>query len=163
MTDAEIILGLGRLGIDKDSYRVLTFLPLVQVAWADGKVQEAERKIIEGTAARHGCTEGTAGDVLHGGLSECPSDRYLGRARQLLISLAHKQRGLGADVQVAEVADLVDLCEDVAEAAGGLFDVFPVHVLERRAITEIMAELGVPPDACLNVLGDDWKDLLDGG
>ena len=162
MTDAEIILGLGRLGIDKDSYRVLTFLPLVQVAWADGKVQEAEREIIEGTAARHGCAEGAAGEVLHGWLSECPSDRYFARARQLLLALAHKQRGLGADVQMAEVADLVDLCEDVAEAAGGLFGVFSVHVQERRAITEIMSEIGVPPDASLDVLGDDWKNLREG-
>ena len=79
------------------------------------------------------------------------------------MALAHKQRGLGSDVQVAEVADLVDLCEDVAEAAGGPFGVFPVHVVERRAIIELMAEVGVPPDAGLNVSGDAWKDLLDGG
>lgn len=159
MTDAEIVLGLGRLGIDRDSYRVLTFLPLVQVAWADGKVQKAERAIILDTAARHGCTEGRAAAVLGGWLAVCPSDRYFARARELLVALAHKQRGLGADLQMAEVADLVDLCEDVAHAAGGLFGVFPVHVQERRAITEIMGAIGVPPDTALNVLGEDWKDL----
>ncbi len=159
MTDAEIILGLGRLGVDRDSYRVLTFLPLVQVAWADGKIQPAERRIIEGTAARYGCAEGRAGDVLKRWLTERPGDRFFTRGRQLLVALAHKHRGLGAEIQMAEVADLVDLCEDVAHAAGGLFGLFPVHVQERRAITEIMSEIGVPPDTSLNVMGQDWADL----
>ncbi len=159
MTDAEITLGLGRLGIDKASYRVLTFLPLVQVAWADGRIQDAERKIILDTAARHGCAEGPGAEVLHGWLTDRPSDRYFARGRQLLLALAHKRRGLGADLQMRDVADLVDLCEDVAHAAGGLFGVFPVHVQERRAITEIMGEIGVPPDTSLDVLGADWEGL----
>jgi hypothetical protein len=152
-------MGLGRLGIDKDSYQLLTFLPLIQVAWADGRIQKAERTIIVDVAERYGCTKGPAAAILEGWLIKRPSSRFFARARELLMALAHKKRGIGADIRIKDVAELVDLCEDVARAAGGLFGFFPVHVNERRAIAEIMDEIGVPPSALIDVLGDDWKDL----
>ena len=159
MTDAEIVLGLGRLGIDKDSYEVLILLPLVQVAWADGKIQKAERKLIVDIAARNGLAEGPARELFVGWLEKRPTDRYFARARHLLMALAHRERGLGSSVKLEQVADLIDLCEEVARAAGGLFGAFPVHVNERRTITEIVDEIGVPPTAPLEVLSSDWADL----
>ena len=36
---------MDRLGIDKESFRALGLLPLVHVAWADGKVQMGETSV----------------------------------------------------------------------------------------------------------------------
>ena len=46
MTDSHIRESLKALGMDRTSFRALPLLPLIQVAWADGEVQEEERNLI---------------------------------------------------------------------------------------------------------------------
>ena len=45
---------LQELKVPREAYRVVSLLPLVYVAWADGKVQKAERDVILRIAREQG-------------------------------------------------------------------------------------------------------------
>jgi hypothetical protein len=99
--------GLGLLGL----------VPLVKVAWAEGRVTRRERALIEQAARLHGVEAGgAAGRLLSGWLDARPSreffDQSLARLRSLL-------RALPGDGRDAATLDLLSLCTQVAEASGG--------------------------------------------
>jgi hypothetical protein len=54
MKGTALSAALDELGVDRDNFRVLALLPLVYVAWADGKVQSAERSLIHRLAKLNG-------------------------------------------------------------------------------------------------------------
>jgi uncharacterized tellurite resistance protein B-like protein len=69
MRDEAIIDALQSLGIDRASYKVIALLPLVEMAWADGKVQEEERRLILRIASNHGRLGGEGLRVLENWLA----------------------------------------------------------------------------------------------
>lgn len=164
MTDEELITELQALGIDKYSYRLIALLPLVQVAWADGTVQEAERTRILGIASSNGMLDGRYGDIVRGWLTTRPSDEQLERGRRLLVALVHRHRGIGAELSPDTLEAVQQRCEEIARAAGGLFDlVFTVDPSERAAIKEIAESMSVESNRILNDLpspdGGSFEDL----
>jgi tellurite resistance protein len=60
---------LAELKIPREAYRVVMLLPLVYVAWADGKIQSQERKLIMRIAEERGLLD-------HGGLLGLRSARH---------------------------------------------------------------------------------------
>lgn len=139
---------LTHLGIDEHSHRALALLPLVQVAWADGTVQEEERALISDLATErfHLGEEGRR--VLANWLHYPPSATYLECGREALLALASRApKGLDPGV----LADVVVLSEQVAAAAGGFFGLRKVDASERGALAEIAAALSV-------ARGTAWRD-----
>lgn len=68
---------LQRLGIDREGHQVVSLLPLVRVAWADGAIHEAERTEIMAVATSMGWLAGNAREVLDRWLTTQPtSDVY---------------------------------------------------------------------------------------
>lgn len=63
---------LAELKIPRDAYRLVTLLPLVHVAWADGKIQREERKLILQIAADRGFLENAGRETLEHWLSVAP-------------------------------------------------------------------------------------------
>jgi len=145
MNDSDIKDGLKLLGIDEHSYKALALLPLVEVAWADGRVQRKERNIILKVAKENGYLEGAGEQLLKGWLKESPKVIYYERARRLLVAIVHQEDGIGADLDIEALTDLVDYCEVIARSAGGFFGIFPMHVREKAAITEICDAIALPP------------------
>lgn len=142
MTDAELLTELHGLGIDAESHRVVCLLPLIQVAWADGTVQRAERTRIVAIAEGHGMLGGDGARILAGWLSAAPTESYLERGRRALRELVHHEHPLGRDITAETLDTLVSYCEEVARASGGLFGmVWSVDERERRALVEIAREL----------------------
>ena len=47
---------LAELKIPRENYRLVMLLPMVYVAWADGRIQSAERKLILQIASDRGCS-----------------------------------------------------------------------------------------------------------
>ena len=78
MSDA-ILHELHFLGVDETSVEVLALLPLIQVAWADGEVQEQERETIL-ALARERYHLGGGRRAAPGGLAVAPPFRRLPRA-----------------------------------------------------------------------------------
>jgi hypothetical protein len=165
MTEAELRTELASLGIPADRWRLVALLPLVQVAWADERVQRAEREIILTIANQHGVLGGEGSEILNGWLTTPPSADLLRRARRLLVALVERHRGLGSDAPMGLISELREQCEEVAEAAGGLLGlVWTIDPREAAALDEIRRALSLP--ASLAPYSDDlprppggWSDL----
>jgi prepilin-type processing-associated H-X9-DG protein len=125
---------LQALGVDADTWHVVGLLPLVQVAWADGHVHDAERKSIMDRARAGMPLDEHALRLVEGWLTWRPSPAYFARGQEVLRTLA--ARGVTS-------GDVRSGCEAVAEAAGGVFGRFGrVSAEERAVIDAVVASLG---------------------
>jgi len=144
MTDEELLEELHFLGIDEGSYMVVALLPLVQVGWADGRIQSKEHAVIEGAARQRGLLAGDGARILHSWLSHPPTYEYQERGRQVLVELARRRGDMGQEFTLDTLDEILELCEAVAAAAGGLFGIIGrVEDSEREAIAEIAHSLDV--------------------
>jgi hypothetical protein len=112
---------LRELKVPREAYRVVSLLPLVYVAWADGKIQKSEREVILRIARENGLLAHGGEDALARWLSDPPSRQQLRTDLAALNELARKDQGAltggsGAD----EEQLLLAWCQDVADAAGGM-------------------------------------------
>lgn len=149
MDDLELRAHLRALGVDEHSWPAVAFLPLVQVAWADGEVQDAERAHI-GRLLDAAALPGDGAELVRSWLNHRPSRGFFGRGHVVLDALA-RRGGLGDGAMAAD--DIVSACEAVAKAAGGLLGgVGAVEPRERTVLAEVKALL--EPD------GEDWSALL---
>lgn len=150
LTDDELRTKLAELEIDGDSYRALLILPLIEVAWADGQIQEQERSTIVRITANYKAFQAEENALIRGWLQTRPDHVYFTKARHLLLQLALREHGLGAEVNIRTLNELLDYCQIVAKAAGGLFGVaFQIEATERDAMREIA-------DALLPGPSIDW-------
>jgi hypothetical protein len=100
----------------------VSLLPLVYVAWADGKLQKSERDVIRHIARERGFLDhGGDDDALARRLSEPPSKQQLKADLAVLNELARSGRKLKEEFGADEEQLLLAWCQDVAGAAGGLF------------------------------------------
>jgi len=138
MRDEAIIEALHSLGIDRDSYKVIALLPLVEMAWADGKVQEEERKLILRIASDHGRLGGEGIRVLENWLAFEPSAETKKRGSAIVAALLQRREGFGHTLMGGHHQDVLEMCEAVAKAAGKLFGVVSVMTpAERKALGDI--------------------------
>ena len=87
-TDLELVAELRALGFDGECARVLDLLPLIWVAWADGKIQRAERSRIMDVLRVRGIAPGSAcSDLVCTLLEARPSAAYLEAALDALARL----------------------------------------------------------------------------
>lgn len=123
------------LGFEGEAERVFDLLPLVHVAWADGKIQQGESAMILNLLRVRGVSGGKAFTVLYSLLEKRPSPEYLEESLEVLKEvLKDKPR---------DAKTIVGLCILVAEAAGGFFQFFnPISDEERAAIEKISKALG---------------------
>jgi len=144
MINEKLVERLRSLGIDRENYRVLALLPLVQVAWADGRVQQAEEQLITEAATQLGLEPGgTWVGVLQSWLRSPPSDLDYLRGQQALLALAQLS---ASDLDQSTLGELIDLSAEVAQAAGGLFGVmFQIEDTEKRALNDIAQILSLGP------------------
>ena len=64
ITDEDLSNRLGALGITPETLPVLHLVPLLQVAWADGEIQDDERGLLLKAGEAHGVTDGPAAALL---------------------------------------------------------------------------------------------------
>jgi uncharacterized tellurite resistance protein B-like protein len=105
---------LEQLGFTGNSARVLDLLPLVHVAWADGKVDRRERVAVLAVVDHRGIPrDSDACLLIESLLEQRPSETFMAESLALVRELAAKPGNDGTR--------LVELCADVAEASGGIF------------------------------------------
>ncbi len=159
MTESELAQALKSMGMDASSYRALPLLPLVQVAWADGLVQDAERELILELAEGTYSLDEEGMRLLRNWLQFPPSLTYVEKGRDVLVALCHRQRGTHFDPTI--LGDAVGLAQQVAEAAGGFFGFRAVDVNESAAIGEIADALRIEPNTSWDLFGDDDTEDTD--
>ncbi len=159
MTDEEIRAELKHLGIGEHNLGLVALLPIVHVAWADERVQNAERSLIEKIARRFKVDDPESMEVLRGWMTRDPGFENHDRALRLLRALAKREGAFGTRITPRSLTGILNLCQKVAEASGGVLGVaYTVDHRERDAIAQI-AEGLVLAERKLPSRG--WNTLLD--
>ena len=131
MDDAALIRELNFLGVDTHTWPVLALLPLIQVACADGGVQDAGRALVLAMANREYQLDGRGHHALTNWLTHAPTEQYLSRGRSAARLLAARQPDIAsADTMLAQ-------CEAVARAAGGLLGFRAIDAREQAVLDVI--------------------------
>lgn len=125
---------IAALGFEGDAHKALDLLPLVLVAWADGKIQKGERIEILRILEMRGLAKTATHTMISALLEEKPSDAYMEAALDVLRELVAERKDGGAEV--------VDLCLDVAISGRTIGSFDPISPVERKAIAEIADKLG---------------------
>jgi tellurite resistance protein len=129
---ASVIDRIQAMGFDADKARVFDLLPLVHVAWADGKVQASERRTILNILTTRGIeSDSEAWLLIEALLEERPSAAFLDETLDILRDLV----GGSHD----RAASLVELSIRVAEAHGALFGLLGTVSDEERKVLEHIA------------------------
>ncbi len=116
--DTELLDKLVKLEIGPDTWAAVSLLPLVEVAWADGRMEEKERRAILSSAEADGVAAGTPGfELLQGWLERRPDSRLIEVWGEYIVGVcAH----LGASERAAFKRETLGRARAIAEAAGGM-------------------------------------------
>lgn len=152
--DDTLLQDLRQLGLTENSYRALLLLPLVEVAWADGRIQPAEAAAIEELARKNDFFSVEAQSLLKNWLAAPPSDSDRELGMRTLVELARRRGGAGASLKAETLQDLIELSFQVASAAGGFFGLSsPISAPERASLDRIADILHIDD-------GGSWSELL---
>jgi len=137
ITEDEALEHLVSLGVTGKTLVALTLVPLIHVAWADGKVDEREREAIGMAATGKGIEPRSAAHRLLTIWLEQPPDPILFDAwrayiNELSSSLVPGQRGLLK-------SQILAFCQTVAESAGGFLGIKTVSAAEQAALAQVEA------------------------
>lgn len=137
ITDDEVLEHLVSLGVSGQTLAALTLVPLIHVAWADGKMDAREREAVLMAAAGKGIDPTSATHRLLSSWLEEPPDSILFDAwrayiRELSSSLVPGQRGLLK-------SQILAFAQTVAESAGGFLGIKTVSPAETTALDQIAA------------------------
>lgn len=124
------------LGFDRETARILYLIPVIQVAWADDQIQDAEREQLLEMAAARGVGQGAALEFLELLLDERPSDLFFERTNKVISHL------LASDPSGVDGADLLARARAVAGAAGGFFGFGKVSREEQALLDDLADMLG---------------------
>jgi hypothetical protein len=128
------------IGLTPETVLALVLVPLLMVAWADGKIDRREREALLKAAAERGVAPGSLPhQMLQKWLEHRPDsslfEAWKRYARAVWGTLGETQRRA---VQVR----MVDLARGVAEAAGGFLGLgSKISDVERAVLDEVEAEL----------------------
>src|SRR5687768_8864299 len=113
----EIVDRLLALDVRPETVTALSLVPLVEVAWADGSLDDNERRMILERASAGGLTTGsTAHTLLEEWLTRKPDPKLLTAWTHLVQGLCQQ---LSRDEAAALKKDLLERARSVAGSAGG--------------------------------------------
>jgi hypothetical protein len=135
MTDDSVLEKLVHLGLNAKTIAALSLVPLIQVAWADGEIQENERTSILAGASGKGLEQGTDGyDLLNTWLAKKPShelfDAWEAYIKALAAQLNDEQNRLLKN-------QIVGFAKMVAASAGGILGFGKVSASEEKVLQRI--------------------------
>ena len=139
LQDPQMLEELQALGFTPETVVLLPLVPLVQMAWVEGGVSDAERKVIHRFATARGIEEGgVAARQLDGWLTERPDPQVISNAVRLIRAMLDSAVAGGVPL-VAD--DVVSSCEQIAAASGGMFGINRVSAEERALLGAIARDL----------------------
>ena len=113
----EVLDKLIGLGIEADTWAAVSIAPLVEVAWADGKVDESERNAVLSAAEANGIPSSSPSYLLlEGWLTHRPDGRLLEVWGEFIVSLCSE---LDDNARAALKSQILGRARKVAEATGG--------------------------------------------
>ncbi len=133
--DPAIIEHLLELGVGPESVLAVTLVPLAAVSWADGHLDDKERKAVLSAASERGIQPGSANyTMLEVWLKEKPSqqlmDAWKKYARGIWEQLTEEER-------ILMRVSIVGRAREIAEAAGGVLGVGSISPKEKALLEEL--------------------------
>jgi hypothetical protein len=139
LDDPALVQELAELGFTIDTVELLPLMPLIQVAWAEGGVSDAERRLIVKFARSRAIAEGSAADrQLSAWLANRPDEQVFARSTRLIRAMLASGAPAGVSVNPDE---LVTYCDEIAAASGGILGMRRVSSEERALISQIATAL----------------------
>ena len=135
ITDHKVLTELIDCGVRAESLSLLTIVPLVHVAWANGKIEGEERAAILEAAAQIGVRADSPGFVLLNGWLCCRPHRTLIRTWKDYVAAIRKF--LSPEAYQTLHSSTVNRARVVAEAAGGIMGFLKVSRAEEAALQEL--------------------------
>lgn len=119
-------------------------LPTVYVAWADGRIQDKESKVIMRIAEEHGLLANGGHATLEQWLTVPPTEEQLKADLRLVNQLCSNDGRFGSEFDADCEGLLLAWCQDVADAAGGLLGLrSPRQSAEAAALQKIASALEI--------------------
>lgn len=117
LEDESTLDALLAIGVSPESLTSVSLIPLVAVAWADGKMEAKEKKAILDAAAQSGIESGSASfALLEGWLNEQPGDELLSSWKDYIGEI---KSGLDEAAFQQLRSAVIGRAQAVAESAGG--------------------------------------------
>lgn len=137
-TSEEVAAEALALGFDAETAAVLPLVPLIRVAWADGKMTEAESAKVFEIALKRNVTSAGAVEFLDLLMAQPPSDVFFERTERVIRHIVSQNPNNLA------MEGVLDMAKAVAQASGGFFGLKnPVSDDEQKLIDELAALLGL--------------------
>ena len=139
LNDPAPLAELAALGFTPETVSVLPLVPIVEMAWAEGGITEAERKLLVTLARSRGIAEGSPADLqLSDWLARQPSPAVFERATRLIRAMLDSH---SPAVGTLSADDLIKYSENIAAASGGILGIGKVSPEERATLARIVAAL----------------------
>lgn len=138
--DSDVVGRLAGLGIRADTLAALTLIPLVEVAWADGRLDDGERQAVLSGAESYGLTaESPSHGLLQVWLEHRPAPELL----ELWCDyIGEVSRQLSVESRLRLKGHILGRARAVAEAAGGLLGFVAVSREEESMLARLDAAFG---------------------
>ena len=140
ITDENLLDTLVTLELSGELMSAFQLYPLVEVAWADGKVDQREIRAVLDAADRYGVKKGTAAyALLEQALKNGPADE----SRKAWYQYAAELRKVLNEKELETFRnDLVEAARQVASASGGIVNLaFTVSGNEKKVLDAILRSL----------------------
>src|SRR4051812_21013860 len=135
MSDDAVLDRLVALGLRANTIAALSLVPLIQVAWADGEIQDNERTAILQGAHGKGLEDGTDGyDLLQTWLKRRPDDELFVAWEAYIKSLTAQ---LNDEQNRLLKTQIVGFAKLVAASAGGILGFAKVSKDEEKVLHRI--------------------------
>ncbi len=130
---------LKTLGFTPDTVSLLPLVPVLRMAWAEGGITGAERDLLVRLARSRGIPEGSEADrQLTAWMTRQPDESVFTRAGRLIRAMLDSRSPETSDLSADE---LVEYCERIAAASGGVFGIGRVSAEEKKLLASIADDL----------------------
>ena len=137
-TSDEVAAEALELGFDTATAVILPMVPLIEIAWADGRIEEKERQKVKEFAAANGITDAGALEFLELLMENKPSNLFFKRTNRVVAHI------IADDPNNPTTQDVLTHALAVAESAGSFFGLTSaVSGAERDMLAELAKILNV--------------------
>jgi len=135
LKDDAVIEELLALGINDDTMSALSLFPLVWVAWADGRVEPAEKDAVLKAATESGVQSGSpAMELLTGWLKKTPDDKIA----EAWVDYIHALKAAATPETLQRVKhSVLHRAHEVADSAGGFMGIGRVSAKESGVLKRL--------------------------